>query len=124
MNMKKRYMYIGYLTYRGVDAQHHKLEILQAIKKITALAKKHARVCEWACNGRKWNSDRGPEYTQEMFEIDAEKIKTSILKTLQSAGMTELDWAVNFQNDPRGATVKLYYRADNRLIDLTELLYF
>lgn len=123
MNMKKRYLYIGYLTYRGIGKEHHTLEVLEAVHKISNLAKKHGRVCEWYCNGRKWNCDNGPLYDMDMFEIDAEKIKTNIFKALRAAKMTEFDWAVGFQNDPRGATVKLYFKAENRLIDLTELLY-
>lgn len=122
--MKHHYLMIGFLTYHGIPKQHHTVKVGHAIAKIARLAKKHRVACEWLCNGRKWNCQHGPEYTQDMFDVDINKIKNNIYKALKLAGMVECDWVVYFQNDPRGATVRLYYRMDGGVLrDLTELFY-
>jgi len=117
-NLKSYYAIRGFIN--TGDTSH---EEITSIQKIARLARKHRAVCEWVCNGRKWNADRGPEYTQEMFDNDIEKIKSKIFK----AGLPENKYAIDFQNDPRGATVKLYLRNANNSIlglrDITEVLY-
>ncbi len=121
-NEKTYYAIRGYINTGNTEHE----EII-SIQKIARLARKHRLTCEWACNGRKWNADRGPEYTQEMFEIDINKIKARIYKVAKS-GMPETKYAIDFQNDPRGATVKLYLRNANDSIlglrDITDVLYF
>ena len=91
---------------------------MAAMRKIGRLAKKHHRLAEMYCNGEGWL--RGEHYTlgtpvagetsgivgddDNVFSINMEKIEKKIETLLVGHHVR-----VEFQNDPRGETVKLYY---------------
>lgn len=75
-------------------------------QKLTRLAKKHKRLCEAQCNGEHpFNSGAEEEQDLEFTKIEG-KIKTLI----DNSGAR-----VEFQRDPRGATVLLLTPKNNRI---------
>lgn len=103
MNKKEFYAIKGCA---GSDLEY---EAIEAIKKISNLAKKHGRICVWYCNGTKSNPDyfRGEAhliYDMPEYEKDIAKVETKILNLAKTIPGAE----IKFQHDPRGWTVKLY----------------
>jgi len=106
-------------------------DAIQAIKKISSLAKKHRMRCEWLCNGCKYNYYLSPNIPKEMLYdqdqfgtdaariafIDIEKIENKIKEIAKNFG-----FIIEHQYDPRGATIKLLYN-DTYIKNLTEILY-
>lgn len=120
MNKKEKMNYLirGYI---GVEMEYKEIE---AIQKVARLAKKHRLICEWACNGYKWNNENFI-YDQVEYEKDIAKIENKITLLIGKPL-----YAIEFQHDPRGWTVKLYHtQAGSKyavipfLKDISELLY-
>jgi hypothetical protein len=117
-------------------------EQITAIEKIKWLAKKHHRLCEMDCNGvgyingtwyycGKIDDYARKQYGQgvqsayiyyandpdtTIFDFEIKKTEEKIYKL----AFFDNNLRVEFQHDPRGATVKI---ADNKGKDLTPLLY-
>ena len=106
------------------DSQDYNL-----IRKVSRLAKKHERLCEMACNGegyikgsfyytgaiddyakQTYGVNVKSAYLDEettVFQLEADKIEEKII-----ALTDKTNFKVEFQHDPRGNTVKLYYESD------------
>jgi len=111
---------------KGIIGEDMTWEQMEAVGKIGRLARKHRMMCEWLCNGRKYNADHGPEYTQDMFESDISKNVKKIEKIMMigadGVGLPMLTTA--YQSDPRGYTVKLYHVVKGVKRDVSECLYW
>lgn len=99
------------------------LDAIKDIKRIMSLAKKHNTRCEWLCNGtttqrNDWKIQDKYRYTQKQFDIDIDKIETKIKDIAKNFG-----FIIEYQYDPRGATVKLLYKFDNYIKNITDILY-
>lgn len=113
------------------------------IRKIARLARKHQRQSENDCNGvgyvngQVYYCGQIDLYAKEeygynvksayasneetsIFNLEAEKIEEKIKSLLLEKNQCEISahslWRVEFQGDPRGATVKLFY--ENEYIGL------
>ena len=98
------------------------------IKKISRLAHKHHQQCENNCNGEGYingkfyrcdGSTAGTYIGDEtIFNIESTKIenKTIAIISERNKEINNLEkkgpFTVEFQGDPRGATVKIYYEGD------------
>lgn len=88
------------------------------IKRVQRLTRKHYRQAENDCNGegyvkgKFYRCDGSVEgaYIDEstVFEIEMNAIEIKITELLIKNNKNN-QWKVEFQGDPRGATVKLYY---------------
>src|SRR5271157_3678671 len=112
------------LTMLRLGRANFNYDDLKLALKIKRLAKAHQRQCENSCNGEGYI--RGSFYTLSdensfikdvsVFEMETDKIQGRIEKLLDKyKGI----FSVEFQGDPRGATVQLSYKG----IDLNNLLY-
>lgn len=87
-------------------------------KKVKRLAAKHLRLCEYDCNGEGWvkgkfyRCDNSAAYVGEetVFYVESLAIEGKIEKIITD------NFRVEFQHDPRGSTVKLYY--NNDIVDI------
>lgn len=112
----------------------------ELVKKVKRLAKKHQRLAEYSCNGVGWI--RGVCYyngaiddwakkqygqgvksayivdDEAVFDVELSKVRGKIFALLGlrvGKGLTVPaveKWRVEFQGDPRGNTVKLFYEND------------
>lgn len=86
------------------------------IKKVARLAHKHQRQCENDCNGEGWirgqfyrcDSKAGYVGENTVFYVERVKIENKI-DSLVKWYDTKKQWRVEYQHDPRGCTVKLFY---------------
>lgn len=99
MNKKDKIVYLIHLG--AILEQQRKLEreTIVSLFKVRRMASKHHLLCEYFCNGRKAN---GQEYQEDEFYRDTDKLEGKIKTLLNSVGLF-----VEFQSDPRGATVKI-----------------
>lgn len=109
---KTEYAIIGYLQWhRGLSedpyAGNYIDDLLEAINKVRNLSKKHHRLCEDYCNGKFKNIDE--------FERKQNAVQDKIRQLCHSL----FNVGYGFQNDPRGATVRLFINCK----DMTNLLY-
>lgn len=122
-----------YFGQKHRDFDHESMEL---VKKIKRLAKQHQRQCENSCNGygvvkgqiyytgciddyarRTYGQnvkDRCIEENSNIFYLEAGKIEDKIKLLIEAVDVHPIikNWKVEFQGDPRGATVKLYYNGD------------
>jgi len=99
------------------------------IKKISRLARKHHRQCENDCNGEGYirgqfyrcDSEKGYFDYKEGITVFTKETETIERKIVGLTVMNKSDFeknrlhktfSVDFQHDPRGCTVKLYYEDD------------
>lgn len=124
-------------VYFGQKHEDFDYKDFDVIKKIQRLARKHQRQCENACNGEGWLNGQyyyagtidswikqqkpfvlsayvtNSETT--IFEEAIDKIEAKIdyiCSKHSKSGKPSASFNVEFQHDPRGATVKLYYEGD------------
>ena len=110
-------------------------EITLKLLTIRQLAKKHHRLAEMDCNGEGWIRGQRyycgkiDDYAQReygagvksayvaqdtmIFDVESDKVEAKIKDLVSQLGK---GWAVEFQGDPRGNTVKVSF--NNRWIDL------
>jgi hypothetical protein len=100
------------------------------IKRIQRLSRKHQRQCENDCNGEGWvrgrffrcdGSTEGaylPDTETTVFQAEIDRIEKHIWLIIKNASALNHPekFKVEFQHDPRGSTVKLYY--ENEFIEL------
>lgn len=90
---------------------------LNLAKKIKRLMTQHTRLAEYDCNGEGWV--RGKKYRTDsenayvnanitIFYAEMKKIEQKIRSMLKG----KRSFSVEFQGDPRGWTVKLFYGKD------------
>ena len=113
------YLLKGYLSEYMNNVTYEQVE---TFAKIRRLAKKHHRLAEYDCNGEgvvngkfyrldgEYEGAYLPDGETSIFTAESDKIETKIRKLALSLGL-----AVEFQGDPRGATVILE-TTDNRTI--------
>lgn len=103
-------------VYKGDHSSYTLVKLLAQMKR---LAIKDQRISTWACNGTKYNNPRGEmynwpdfEYTQEMEKADSDKVRKAVDKVLLELNSDHKFncWHVEYQGDPRGYTLRLYYR--------------
>jgi hypothetical protein len=99
------------------------LDAIKDIKRIKMLSKKHQIICTWLCNGTKANSNNYQlqekyRYNKEQFDIDIDKIETKIKNITKN-----FDFIIEYQYDPRGATIKLLYKFEQYTKNITDVLY-
>ncbi len=110
------------------------------IRKVKRLYHKHSRQCENACNGtgylngqtyslgtiddyarREYGHNVKSGYVKDdvsVFDVEIERIEDKILRLLGYTTIKPIQQAretmfrVEFQHDPRGYTVKLYYKEE------------
>ena len=116
-------------TLRGYDLwSDEQLTIEATIKAIGRLAKKHNKLAKMECNGagvirgqsyfggriddwarREYGHNVKSPYLTDgettIFQFESEKIERKILALIEGTLLT-----VEFQGDPRGATVRLFYK--------------
>ena len=136
MTRNKFYSYYGYLHYiTGVLIIWEQAKIIEGLKR---LAKKHHRLAEMDCNGegvirgvhyyagaiddyarRTYGAGVKSAYIKDdvsIFDIESDKIRDKIIDLVHALGDK---FEAQFQGDPRGATVRLYFSTK----DVTELFY-
>jgi len=124
-------------VYFGQKHKDFNYQDFDLIKKIQRLARKHQRQCENSCNGEGWvngqfytcaaideqNCQYKSAYIFEdedlnVFDLEISKIEEKIKSLLgvnhlvspdKDGGFSADKYRVEFQGDPRGATVKLFY---------------
>jgi len=109
--------------YFGQDHKNFDSNDYDLIRKISRLAHKHHRQCENDCNGEGFvngkfyrcdGSTPGAYMADNETTIFVKEINTienRINKLIDKNDVHPIikGWKVEFQHDPRGATVKLYY---------------
>ena len=103
-------------VYFGQRNPNFDYEDFEIVKKVKRLAVQHQRQCENDCNGEGWvkgkyyknNSPDAYIDDESIFNIVACEISAKIEKLI----VDKKQFSVEFQGDPRGATVKLYYNLD------------
>lgn len=118
-------------VYFGQKHKDFNYQDFDLIKKIQRLARKHQKQCENSCNGEgwvngqfftcgaideqncQWKSAYIGDDEESIFDKEASKIEEKIKSLLLKGSYF---FKVEFQGDPRGATVKLYY--DGYFIEL------
>jgi len=136
MTHNKFYSYYGYFHYiTGVLITWEQAKIIEGLKR---LAKKHHRLAEMDCNGegvirgvhyyagaiddyarRAYGAGVKSAYIKDdvsIFDIESDKIQDKIINLVHALGDK---FEAQFQGDPRGATVRLYFSTK----DVTELFY-
>lgn len=110
-------------------------ECVSTLLTIRRLAKKHHRLAEMDCNGegvirgvhyyngtiddyarRTYGHGVKSAYAKDdvsVFDVESEKVSDKIKALVKTLGA---GWHLEFQGDPRGNTVKLYYQ--DRYIDI------
>ena len=124
---KHFYQIMGRLLTQTATPAHYKenAEKVDSIMKIRRLAKKHHRLAEMDCNGEGWikgtfyrlDGNYTGAYVKDdvsIFTAESDKIEEKIQALAAEVGLR-----AEFQGDPRGATVKLFYGQT----DLTCLLW-
>jgi len=109
--------------YFGQNHKNFTANDYDLIRKISRLAHKHHRQCENDCNGEGFVNGRFykcdgstpgaymPDNETTVFVKEIEKIENKINKLIEKSTTFSkgLQFTIEFQHDPRGATVKLYY---------------
>ena len=122
--------------YFGQKHKNFDYKDFDIVKKISRLARKHQRQCENDCNGEGYirgffyrcDSEKGYFDYKEgitVFTKECEAIEEKINTIIEKANKDKLFpngeyaykkdisyFAVKYQGDPRGNTVKLYYEGD------------
>lgn len=137
MNNRLRYAYQGFLIEKvNSTTGQWSQDTIVHIHKIRQLAQAHHRPCENACNGEGWIPRKGHfttgqpngitksayiDNTEEtLFDLEISHLESNMeLKAYQTPFVLE------FQHDPRGATVKVFYAPSNfkDRKAVTEILY-
>jgi len=136
MTLNKFYSYYGYMAYiTGYLISWEQAKIIEGLKR---LAKKHHRLAEMDCNGegiirgvhyyagaiddyarRTYGAGVKSAYIKDdvsIFDIESDKIHDKIINLVHALGDK---FEAQFQGDPRGATVRLYFSTK----DVTGLFY-
>jgi hypothetical protein len=108
--------------------KHHDFDYrdFDIIKKVSRLVNKHHKQCENDCNGEgyinnKWyRCDNPSAYVNDetVFYIEIKRIEDKINKLIYQFNMDKYSlWRVKplkveYQHDPRGNTVKVYFEDD------------
>ena len=136
MTLNKFYSYYGYMAY--ITGYLISWEQVKIIEGLTRLAKKHHRLAEMACNGEgvirgvhyyagaiddyarrqygPWVKSAYIKDDVSIFDIESDKIHDKIINLVHALGDK---FEAQFQGDPRGATVRLYFSTK----DVTGLFY-
>ena len=144
MNEKIYYQIIGMFAEK--TGKVLTFEQVQAINKIRLLTKKHNIQCENSCNGRGYIPRKGmftlgsedpngeykdykPGFIKDDYSVFDKECKNIELKILNAQceiiENNSYFTKIKFQNDPRGATVKMFYTGTGLTanIDVTDILY-
>lgn len=122
------------LMMQVVKVTQRDYETVEKLLVIARLAKKHHRLAEMACNGEgyvrgklytcgqvegyavsayTYHSEGVADESITVFDVESDKVEAKIKALVSKLGT---GWAVEFQGDPRGNTVKVSY--NNRWINL------